>query len=114
MKMKILLILFLFPLYAHAQTEVQIISDSLPLNVRTILMDKYNTYTVNTIYKNINKSGEVSYKIELQKKNKLLELTFNESGKLLSKEKSKIYTFKDKGKPKQTPSNSGDGHNHQH
>lgn len=108
--------ILLMPLGAFAQTETKIKQDSLPLTVHDELQKQYVAYTVNSIYKVTDKQQNIIYKIEVQKKSKLIELVYDNKGTLISKEKSKIYSFDGTEKIKSsTPTQSNDGHSgHQH
>lgn len=99
-----------------AQTETKIPQDSLPAAAHNELHKKYAAYAVNSVLKITDKQQNITYKIEVQKKTTQIELLYDKEGKLISKEKSKIYTYDgtEKIKPKSTPSKSNDGHNHQH
>lgn len=123
---KILAILFLttycelqtFNSYSQAEVRI-IIQDSLPVSVRGVINKKYANYSVNRLLKIIDK-GVVSYKIKLTKKTKILMLEYNKDGLLISKEKSKVYSFEETKKQFAPPVNSGQNHSggnhggHQH
>jgi hypothetical protein len=114
---KILFIFLLIPLGVLAQngTKKKITADSLPAIIHDELHKQYATYSVNSIYKSTDELQNTIYKIEVQKKSKLVELVYDNQGKLISKEKSKIYSFDGTEKPKAAPSQSNDGHSgHQH
>lgn len=97
-----------------AQTETKIPGDSLPALVHNELYKKYSGYTVNSIFKKVDKLQNVTYKIEVQKKTTQIELLYDKHGELISKEKSKIYTYDgtEKSRSPSSPSKSNDGHNH--
>ncbi|MDO9001041.1 MAG: hypothetical protein Q7W45_14840 [Bacteroidota bacterium] len=98
-----------------AQTETKISKDSLPSAVHTELHKKYITYTVNSILKITDKQQNITYKVEVQKKSTMIELLYDNHGKLISKDKSKVYTYDGTEKPRSTPVKSNDGHSgHQH
>lgn len=112
---KIIFIVLLLPFGAFAQTETKIKQDSLPPTVHNELHKQYVAYTVNSIYKVTDKQQNIIYKIEVQKKSKLIELVYDNQGKLISKQKNKIYSFDGTEKPKSSPTQSNDGHSgHQH
>lgn len=96
-----------------AQTEIKLPEDSLPKSIHNELHKKYSSYAVNSIVKKSDK-GSVSYALELQRKNNLLRLLYDANGKLLDKDKSKIYTYDGTEPVKSKPVQSNDGHNHQH
>lgn len=95
-----------------AQTETKIPEDSLPAFAHNELHKKYSGYTVNSIFKKMDKLQNVTYKVEVQKKTTQIELLYDKQGNLISKEKSKIYTYDGTEKPKSVPAKSNDGHNH--
>ncbi len=111
---KIIFIVLLLPFGVFAQTEIKIKQDSLPITVNNELHKQYATYAVTSILKLSDKQQNVTYKIEVQKKNTVIDLLYDNQGKLISKVKSKIYSYDGTEKPKSTPANSNDGHNHQH
>lgn len=113
---RIFYIILLLPVGAIAQTETKTDQDSLPALVHNDLHKQYVAYTVNSIYKVTDKQQNIIYKIEIQKKSKLIDLVYDNQGKLISKQKSKIYSFDGTEKPKaSSPTPSNDGHSgHQH
>ena len=61
------------------------------------------------------KQQNITYKVEVQKKTTQIELLYDKDGKLISKEKSKIYTYDGTEPIKAKPAKSNDGHGgHQH
>lgn len=107
----------LMPLAVFAQTETKIKQDSLPTTVHNELHKKYAAYAVNSVLKITDFQQKHKYKIEVQKKSTVIELIYDNDGKLISKEKSKIYSFDgtEKITPKSEPSKSNEGHSgHQH
>ena len=104
---------FLSAVTCKAQKENKIPEDSLPQAVHNDLHKKYSDYHINSITKN----GSVQpalYFLEVQKKNKLIRLVYDADGKMIKKEKSKIYSFDGSEPVKSRPAPSNDGHNHQH
>ena len=98
-----------------AQSEIKTTLDSLPTAVKAELKNKYSDYAVNSITMTTDKTKSVTYKMELQKKNNIVQLEYDVAGKLISKSKRKIYSFDGTEKPpKSKPSENNDGHNHQH
>lgn len=97
----------------NAQTEIKIPEDSLPSAVHDAVHKKYSNYKINSVAK---KTGQqtVTYSLELQKKTTLLRLIYAADGNLISKDKSKIFTFDGTEPVKSKPAQSNDGHNHQH
>jgi len=86
----------------------------LPENIQDQLNDKYSKYVTKSTIKVQDDKDQVTYEVELQKKNNLLLLEFDESGELLFSEKSHSYTF-DGTEPVKKKSNSSDGHSgHSH
>lgn len=110
-----LILLLIFAKNISAQSETKIPQDSLPTAVHDELHKQYTAYTVNNIYKVTDKQQNIIYKIEIQKKSKLIDLVYDNQGKIISKEKSKIYSFDGTEKSKSSPTKSNDGHSgHQH
>ena len=70
-----------------AQSEIKTTLDSLPTAVKAELKNKYSDYAVNSIAMTTDKTKSVTYKIELQKKNNLVQLEYDVAGKLISKSK---------------------------
>lgn len=98
-----------------AQTETKISKDSLPSTIHAELHKKYAAYAVNSVLKITDKQQNITYKVEVQKKSTMIELHYDKDGKLISKDKSKVYTYDGTEKPKSTPVKSNDGHSgHQH
>lgn len=87
-----------------AQTETKIPEDSLPAFAHNELHKKYSGYTVNSIFRKVDTLQSVTYKVEVQKKTTQIELLYDKRGKLICKEKSKIYTYDGTEKPKSKPS----------
>lgn len=110
--MKLLIILLFSPLLLLGQTEAKISLDSLPSGIRAELTQKYSKFKIHYTAKIIDKQQNITYKIELQKKDKLIVLIYNMNGILIQKLKSKVYTFDDSKKPKKKPAHNDDGHNH--
>jgi hypothetical protein len=107
-----LISLLFFANTISAQTQTKIPQDSLPLVTHNELHKKYAAYTVNSISKITDMQQNITYKVEVQKKTTMIELLYDNQGKLISKEKSQIYYGTEPVKSK--PSQSNDGHNHQH
>lgn len=109
---------------AFAQTEQKIFHDSLPPALHNKLHELFEKYLVSNIVKATDASGMVTYKMEARKEKTgngsttvfITYLTYESSGKRLSKKKDKeiYYTDSPKQNPKPTPKQSNDGHNHQH
>jgi len=97
-----------------AQTETKFPEDSLPAIVHNELYKKYVRYTLNSISKKVDQLQNITYKIEVQKKSTVIELLYDNQGKLIGKEKSKVYSYDgtEKSKSPSSPSKSNDGHNH--
>lgn len=113
---KIIFMILLMPFWVFAQTETKIKQDSLPTTVHNELHKKYAAYAINSVLKITDKQQNITYKVEVQKKSTLIELVYDRDGKLINKEKSKVYSFDGTEKIKSsTPTQSNDGHNgHQH
>lgn len=119
MKPQIFLILFAINFVwmipkIYAQTETKISNDSLPSVVKEELKKKYSNYKVNGVTMVTEKAKPSTYKIEVQKKNNIVELLYDANGNIIGKSKSKIYSYDGTEKPKSPPVKSNDGHNHQH
>ncbi|MDO9184414.1 MAG: hypothetical protein Q7W13_00260 [Bacteroidia bacterium] len=99
-----------------AQTETKIPGDSLPALVHNELNKNYALYSVNSISRKVDQLQNSTYKIEVQKKSTVIELHYDKQGKLINKEKSKVYTYdgteKTRSPSPSSPGKSGDGHNH--
>lgn len=103
----------LITINAYAQTGVKIIQDSLPTSVHSELHKKYASYTVNSIQKITDKQQSITYNVEVQKKTTLLRFVYSSDGKLISKVKSKIYSFDGTEPIKSKPASDGhEGHHH--
>lgn len=112
-----LLLIAIFVLIAansYAQIETKIPQDSLPSNVHNELHKKYSAYAVNSILKIEDKQQTITYTVEVQKKTTLIRLVYYSDGKLISKDKCKIYSFDGTERIKSKQEKSSDGHNHQH
>ena len=80
--MKIIIILFILLVYfatnsTFAQPETNIKRSELPDQVNTELNAKYVKYIVNQIIKKENQTKETIYEIEVQKKNTVYTLVYN-------------------------------------
>lgn len=105
--------IMLIPTISKAQAVAEISQEELPRDVQTILSKKYKKFTLNNLTKKESESNEISYELELQKKNRLIYLTYDSNGNLLSKRKSKSFTY-DGTEPVRKTQPSHDGHNHTH
>lgn len=107
---------------AFAQTEQKIPHDSLPPVLHKKLHELFEKYHVSNLVKATDASGNVTYKMETHKEKAgngtttdyIQYLTYDSSGKLLSKKKDKVVYYTDSPKPKPKAAPSNDGHNHQH
>lgn len=97
-----------------AQSETKIKEDSLPVIIQNQLHKNYSSYKINYIYKKLDKQQNITYRVEVQKKTTQVEFLFDNLGKLIKKEKRKVYTYDgtEKSNSLSSPSNSNDGHNH--
>lgn len=112
------ILLILLPNILSAQTETKIHKDSLPSTVKEHLHKKYYDYVVAEAVKATDKNGAVIYKVlakrvRSEQETIVYDLRYDAAGKLISKSKSKIYTF-DGTEKKNKPSKGNDGHNHVH
>ncbi len=98
----------------HAQTTTKIKVEQLPETAQADLVKIYSKYQVNSMVQKEDVQGQTSYKIELQKKNKLVYLLYNNEGTLVSKRKSKSFTFDGMEPVKKPAPRANDGHNHTH
>jgi hypothetical protein len=100
-----------------AQNSVKIKMDELPMSSHAQIHGKYAKYHINGMYRKTDAKGDVSYKVELQKKRNVVYLVFNPDGELIDKRKTKEYSFDGSEKPSR-PAGSGNGghsgHNHNH
>ena len=98
-----------------AQTEIKIPDDSLPALIHSELHKKYARYVTNSVLKKTDNLRNITYRIEIQKKSTVIELLYDKEGKLISKIKSKVYSYDGTEKsrtPSSEPHQSNDGHNH--
>ena len=98
---------------SYAQTETKIKRSELPEPVKVELNRRYSKYMMNKIVKAQDEIKGAIYKIEVQKKNTVFALVYNENGELIDKTKSKVFTYDGTEKPKQQQ-NKHDGHDHHH
>lgn len=96
-----------------AQTETKIPEDSLPVAVHNELHKKYARYHVNSIMLKTDKEQNEIYKVEVQKNTRLIRLQYDINGNLISKQKSRVFTY-DGTEPVKRPTDNhgGGGHNH--
>lgn len=96
-----------------AQTEIKIPEDSLPVAAHNELHKEYARYHVNSIIKKVDKEQKIAYKVEVQKKTRLIKLQFDTEGNTISKQKSRVFTY-DGTEPVKRPTDNhrGGGHNH--
>lgn len=87
----ILLCVILNPL--HAQTEAEIKRSELPEPIKTELNKKYVKYTITLILKKVSETKEITFVVEVQKKNTVHTMVYDNTGELIDKTKSKNYTF---------------------
>jgi len=116
--MKIVITIFILLLYfainlTFAQTETRIKRSELPDQINTELKAKYVKYIVNEIIKKENQTKETIFEVEVQKKNTVYTLVYNNKGELIDKTKSKSFTFEGTEKSKKIY-DSHDGHDHVH
>ena len=100
--------------FVNAQTETKIKQSELPSPVTTMLTKKYAKYTTNKILKKENSDKETSFEVEVQKKNTVYTLVYNNNGELIDKIKSKSFTFDGSEPVRQQTPVMNDGHNHNH
>ena len=94
-----------------AQSEwVEVRVNEIPDTVVNVVKKDYNKYAVNETTKKENESGEILFRFEIQKKNTVYHLVFNADAKLISKTKSKSFTF-DGDDMKKKKKSSGGGNN---
>ena len=104
---------------SSSQIEIKISKDSLPSAVKEHLHKKYHDYSIVSSAKTTNKNGNLTYTVEVNKSKSsntliVIDLVYDTSGKMLSSNKSKQYYYDGTEKSKSKPTNSNDGHNHQH
>lgn len=100
--------------HAFAQIETKIQNDSLPAIIHNELHKKYASYVVNSVLRIVDMHQNIVYNVEKQKNATLIRLVYSSKGILISKEKSKIYSFDGTEPIKSKPIQTNDGHNHQH
>ena len=111
----LILMLWLIPFGGFAQTETKIPQDSLPAIVQNALLKKYASFKTEGIFKISDKQNVITYRVELEKKEKSVVLIYDIQGNLNSREKSKILTYDGSEKLPSKSESSNDGHTgHQH
>jgi hypothetical protein len=111
---KISIFLFFFAtMAASAQSEHKISIDSLPASVKTDLQQKFKKCKVTGTVLGSDEKGNKIYKVEAEEdhKDKILyyHLVYDDSGKLLKKEKEKQVLYNDSPEDKKQPKHSGGG-----
>ncbi len=98
-----------------AQSHEKIGMEELPDQAHILLHGKYNKYRINYIHRKLDKDV-TTYEVELQKNSKLVTLTYNDQGELLSTTKSKMFTYDGTEPVKNSTGGSGGhaGHHHTH
>jgi len=94
MRLKIPYFIFCICLYKifTAQNVIEINIDSIPSHIKQNVNRKYSGYKIRYCSKLIDSNKQLSYNIILQKRDREIDLTYSESGKLVSLKKSKFYT----------------------
>ena len=94
MKLKIPYFIFCLCLYklCTAQNKTEIYIDSIPSHIKQRINRKHINYKIKYCYKLIDFNKQTSYNIILQKGDKEIDLIYTESGKLMSRKKTKYYT----------------------
>ena len=110
----VILFCWLSTFQLQAQTTSIIKAEQLPETAHAELDKKYGKYKVNSMVKKESNQKETTYQIEVQKKNTVFTLVYNENGELLSKTKSKSFSFDGTEPVRKTTPRSNDGHNHTH
>lgn len=106
MRLAITLLLAISGLGLNAQQINQIDKEELPADLLEHIGVEYSDYEIVKVEEEVKKGTTSAYWVNVQKKKKLLTLEFGPNGNLLSKTKSKSYTF-ETNKPKK-PSSGGD------
>lgn len=75
-----------------AQNVIEISIDSIPSHIKQRINRKHINYKIKYCYKLIDLNKQTSYNIILQKGDKEIDLIYTESGKLMSRKKTKYYT----------------------
>lgn len=104
------LILFL-GLSANAQTKTKIKMDELPESAHKLIHGKYAKYRVNGMSKKLDKKDILTYEVELQRKSKIIYLTYDADGNLTDTRKTKEFSYDGSEKPSK-PSGGGGGGGH--
>lgn len=102
-----------YSFFIGAQSISKIGIEQLPSKITEELSKKYKKFTINNLAKKESEGNEFSYELELQKKNRLIYLTYDSNGNLLSKRKSKSFTYEGT-EPVRKTQPAHDGHNHRH
>lgn len=98
----------------YAQTNTKIKADELPEIAKAELDKKFKKYEVNSVVKKEDEQKNITYEVELQKSNSLVYLVYDLKGTLISKNKSKIFSFDNEKQEKKAQPKANDGHNHSH
>lgn len=102
-------------LSVNAQTSTKIKMDELPVAAHDLIHGKYAKYRVNSMVKKLDKNEVLTYEVELQRKSKVINLTYNAQGDLLDTQKSKVFSFDGSERPSRPSGGGGDGHSgHSH
>lgn len=101
---------------ALGQSVEKIGMNDLPTTAHAQLHGKYAKFHINQIEKVLSQDGTVTYKVEVQKKSRLVTLVYSEKGELLETKKSKVFTYDGTEPVKNQTGGSGghSGHNHVH
>lgn len=104
----------------RAQIETKIPTDSLPLPVKEQLHKNFHDYSFSKAVKMNMPGGAIHYSLVAGKEKNpsvtvIYELTYDAAGNILSKEKSKSFTYDSSKEPKPKSTYSNDRHGgHQH
>lgn len=110
----VITILFLFAFnLCFSQIDQIIKKDSIPLLIKQQIAG-FKGYTINQAIKSIDIDKKIVYKIEVQKKTRLVRLNYDAVGNLISKQKTRVYTFDGTEKQSRPSYQNNDGHNHSH
>lgn len=94
MRLKIPYFIFCICLYKifSAQNVIEISIDSIPQHIKQSINRKHINYKIKYCSKIIDSNKQTTYNIILQKGDKEIDLIYTESGKMISRKKTKYYT----------------------
>jgi len=93
MRLKIPYFIFCLCLYKvfSAQNVIEISIDSIPQHIKQSINRKHINYKIKYCSKIINSNKQITYNVLLQKADKEIDIMYTESGKMISRKKTKYY-----------------------